>query len=325
MSDLSAGCFGKLPIYPDFIRHNATNTEVSQLDQWFQEGIQFSKLRLGQEWPETFSRAESWNFLFYPDHARHFLLGVYGPSRDQGGRLYPFFIFLRIEYAPSQLPLYFAPSYFSSFLNKARGILQNGWKDMDLKTFISGIGAIELNMDENIAETRERYLHYLRENTSREFWTGLFGDFSHAGKYLVIRNLADILGALRQNPENKFGLGLKFPLMPQPDGETFDIPFWFDMILRSLRHDRLSPVFFWNRNPTLGKPCMLTFLSQPSPKGFLFLMNPDMDSDYWYDLAPENMKEIDRVLNIIEKDQKELLDNETLLLTSFLEAIETFG
>ena len=43
MSATPAGCYGKLPIFADFIRHNYRTPEVEQLDQWFQEGIYFAR------------------------------------------------------------------------------------------------------------------------------------------------------------------------------------------------------------------------------------------------------------------------------------------
>jgi type VI secretion system ImpM family protein len=43
---LSAGCFGKLPIHGDFIRHNV-GPEVDKLDEWLQGGIVSSRTGRG--------------------------------------------------------------------------------------------------------------------------------------------------------------------------------------------------------------------------------------------------------------------------------------
>ena len=170
MSDFAIGCFGKLPIYPDFIRHNASNPEIAWLDQWFQEGILFSKSKLGQGWAETFNKAEPWNFLFHPDNSGHLLLGIFIPSRDQGGRLYPFFLFMRIDHAGFHMPGYFAPAYFSSFLDDAWNMAHGGWKDMDMKAFLSAVEGMCVRIDGDSAATRERYLRHLQDNNVKGFF-----------------------------------------------------------------------------------------------------------------------------------------------------------
>ena len=43
MGAFEVGCFGKLPIYADFIRYNASGPEIQEMDQWFQEGIHSAK------------------------------------------------------------------------------------------------------------------------------------------------------------------------------------------------------------------------------------------------------------------------------------------
>ncbi|MGH9363063.1 MAG: type VI secretion system-associated protein TagF, partial [Thermoanaerobaculia bacterium] len=46
----AAGCFGKLPIFADFIRHNAGGREAGQFDRWLQEGMALSQQVLGRDW-----------------------------------------------------------------------------------------------------------------------------------------------------------------------------------------------------------------------------------------------------------------------------------
>jgi type VI secretion system protein ImpM len=323
MSDFSIGCFGKLPIYPDFIRHNASNKEIVQLDQWIQEGIQFAKIKMGQPWADKFSNSNLWNFLFHCDDAGHFLLGVYLPSRDTGGRLYPFLIFLRVDRSIFQLPLYFAPLFFLTFLNGARDLVQDGWKGMDIKALLSAVANMDYHTTRDFNQIREAYTQYLRDHSSKEFWENIFGDFESPKKYLITRNLSDILAPLRQNHANKFGLSLKFPLITRDSDEDYDIPVWFDMISGFIRHEKTTPVFFWNRSPSENKPCMIASLNLPSSKNFLFLLSPDMESDYWYELASDNTREVERVSKILSKDQKALLDSESMSLADFMRKSET--
>ena len=325
MVDFSPGYFGKLPIYPDFIRHNATSREVSQLDQWFQEGIHFAKSRLGQGWADDFRKAESYNFLFQQEGSEYYLLGIYTPSRDQSGRLYPFFIFLRISKRSFDLPLYFAPVCFSPFLAGSYEIIQGGWEGTDLKSIVSRLEQMSAPLLKDFNPIKEGYLRYLKEQNILSLWRNIFNDFEHAGKYLITHNLTNILQPLRNHSLNRFGLGLKFPLSSRDQAETYDIPFWFDLVIRLLRQDKVSPVLFWNRRGSGNAPSMIAFLNQPSPKNFLLLIRPDMNSDLWYDLVPRDPAEIDRVLPKIDKGQKDLLDNGDISAGAFLAALEAGG
>ncbi|MBI3596641.1 MAG: type VI secretion system-associated protein TagF [Nitrospirae bacterium] len=322
MDYFSLGCFGKLPIHADFIRYNADGMEVRGLDQWFQEGIQFAKSKLGPGWEEEFSKADVWRFVFQVDGSDRFLVGIFAPSRDQGGRRYPFILFLRVDRTRFPGPIYFAPLLFSTFWNRATEAAQTGWKGTELKGFLSAIERLTVPIEKEFELVREAYLGHLQEQTVGDFWTKLLGDFSHPRKYLMDRNLLDILLPMRHNPLNKFGLGLKFPLSLQGAGEGYDIPFWFDMTFRLLKQNKVDPVFFWNRGPTKGMPCMMAFFRRPSAKNFLFLVRPDLDGDSWYDLAPEESGNPENVIGGIGKERRDMLDQGGLSLAAFLEATE---
>ena len=140
MEQLNPGCFGKLPIFADFIRYNATGREIGEMDQWIQKGIQLSKTRLGQNWSKDYDSSTPWNFIYRTENTKGFLLGVYLPGRDQSGRQFPFLIFIRIERSTFKLPGSLAPLLFSGFLTEAMDLAKNGWKGgEDLKSFIAKV------------------------------------------------------------------------------------------------------------------------------------------------------------------------------------------
>lgn len=325
MEYFSIGCFGKLPIYPDFIRLNASSIEVQQLDRWFQEGIHFSRSRLGRDWERDFSKADPWNFVFSPEGSSNFLIGGYIPSQDREGRHYPFFLFLRVEKAAFEVPVYFAPLTFTLFLSRCREMLQADWSGIDLKVFLSDLKLITVAPSEDSVRVQKAYLCQLQDQTISSFWTDLLGDFGHPRKYLLLQSLYDLLQPLKNQPLNKFGLGLKFPLVLMDLKECCDIPFWFELSFRLLGKENGAPVFFWNRNTSKGSPCMLAFFSQPSFKNLLFLIRPDMDGDCWYDLAPLDGRNDRKIMDKVPNALRDLLENRELSLSAFLKAVEGIG
>ena len=84
-----AMCFGKLPAFGDFVRHNAGGRDALAFDQWLQQGLYPARLQLGHAWESSFRAAPSYNFLFSPENSEGFLLGLLQPSHDRGEQTAP--------------------------------------------------------------------------------------------------------------------------------------------------------------------------------------------------------------------------------------------
>jgi type VI secretion system protein ImpM len=319
----SFGCFGKLPIHSDFIRFHASGEEVRALDQWLQEGITVAHSRLGKRWEADFAQADPWNFVFQAEGTDAFLVGVLIPSRDQAGRSYPFFLFLRVDRKRFGGPIQFAPITYASFLTEAARLARGGGEGLRLKEFLDSLGRLELPMpDEGAPATDEAaYRRFLEEEKSEGFWSALFGTFEHPKKYLIDQNLAAILGPMRRAGSNRLAFGLKFPLIASEKNSGHDIPFWSDLVARMLKRPAAGLTFFWNRMPAKGAPWMMLFLGPPAPKSFLSLIRPDLDGEIAYDLAPEGGAELPAVKEKADPGHRAILENGERTLASFLEAI----
>jgi len=113
---LSAGFFGKLPARGDFVRHGLPGTLVSALDGWCQRVLPASQARLGDGWTDAWMEAPIWRFLLPtgscgPGAAA----GLWLPSTDKAGRLFPLIIALA---APTWREL----ARCGAFLEAAEGI-----------------------------------------------------------------------------------------------------------------------------------------------------------------------------------------------------------
>jgi type VI secretion system protein ImpM len=325
MGNGTFGCFGKLPIHSDFIRFRASGEEVRALDQWLQEGLLAAKSRLGRGWEADYSQADPWNFVFQVEGTDSFLIGSLVPSRDQAGRSYPFFLFLRVDRKRFAAPIQFAPITYASFLDEATTLARSGGSGMRLKEFLDHLERLNLPIPDDRAAVadEEVYRRFLQGESSRVFWTTLFGEFEHPKKYQVDQNLLAILGPMRGTSSSKLGFGLTFPLIAADKNRGEDIPLWIDLIARMLKRTPTGLNFFWNRMPTKGIPWMMLFLGPPSAKSFLSLISPNLDGGTAYELAPETAVELPAAKEKVDARRRAILENGEMSLAAFLEAIGT--
>ncbi len=316
----SLGCFGKLPIHSDFIRYQASGEEIRALDRWFQEGIYFAKSKLGASWQETFLNAASWRFIFHLPKSKAFLVGVVMPSRDRSGRTYPFVVFLRVDKKTYGAPLTFAALSFGLFLETAQRFAKEGWADTNLQGLIKGLEQMAIPAPEDLETVKIDYLKQLQEQSTRQFWTALFGDFSDPRKYLLDKNLDDLLKPMQNYPSRQLKFGLKFPLFSQDSlkkgTEGFDIPYWFERVFRALKKED-DPILFWHRNTDSGCPALLSFFSFPTQKQFLSLLRPELLHDAWFNLVSEDVRDSQKAASSIQAQRKRLLDEGEVSMAAF--------
>lgn len=89
----TAGYYGKIPSRGDFVGHGLAAATRDAMDAWCQRVIPGSQARLGSDWAPAWMEAPIWRFRlaadrFGPDP----VAGVWLPSTDRAGRLYPLII-----------------------------------------------------------------------------------------------------------------------------------------------------------------------------------------------------------------------------------------
>lgn len=89
-SGSTAGIYGKLPGYGDFIFRNLKAGFINPWDEWLQHFISASKEQIGDDWLNVYLTSPIWRFVFSPgviDSNVH--AGVMLPSVDRVGRYFP--------------------------------------------------------------------------------------------------------------------------------------------------------------------------------------------------------------------------------------------
>ncbi len=264
-------CFGKLPIFADFIRHNANAPEIGALDQWFQEGITVAR-QTNRAWDPEFAKAPPTRFVFVSPETGRLVIGLWIASVDKPGRRYPFILYRISEQPPLGREGVLAPILYSDFFRQAEELAVGGWKGSDLKSYLARIDALSYYVE--LEAARKKYAEYLAGKTNRDLWTGLLGSFEDPRKYAIVQNLHELIVPLRMGTQSRIAPALRFPRLP-----GIDPTLWMDLALRMTGRPTLPPLTLWSAN------AFSIVFNELSPKYFVPLVRPDLRTEHVCDLT----------------------------------------
>jgi len=85
-----AGFYGKMPSKGDFVHRGTDRDALQKLDDWFQQGLNFSKETLGDGWLERYQVAPIWRYYLSPGVVdENAWTGVWIASIDKVNRNFP--------------------------------------------------------------------------------------------------------------------------------------------------------------------------------------------------------------------------------------------
>lgn len=266
--------FGKIPVHGDFVRRNANGAAVRAMDAWVQEGLYYAKTRLRAPAESDYADAGASAF-FYHDGSSGPLLGVLHPSWDRVGRAYPFVVLAEAGgplTRPADVPVQYS-DFFDRAAAVARAAAAGSFAPPDLAAQADRIGAPLSRGDASFAR-------FLQETPLPKFWERLWGHADDTRKYLLFKNLIDIVPPLRGRLPKSYPLVLRFPLGTDGRCPGFDAKFWLETVRRLLGATDVQPSFFWSLDGSATRrPFLLLTLRPPPPALFAFLFFADPASD----------------------------------------------
>jgi len=318
-SHFPAGCFGKLPQFGDFVKHNASSGEMLAFDQWLQQGMQFAQRHFNQSWDQAYQQAPAYHFLFYADRPARLLLGLLQPSCDKSMRKYPFWISLTVEKTKlSEAVVSALPAAFSTFFAQARQLLHNVRNELERRDLGGRIEKLKVEFPGALdAEARE-HQSQLTAMTSEHLWRGLFDRFDDRRKYLLFKNLTEILLPYRGRDAAKLMLGLRFPLMADAARREHEVNFWLQATQQLLRDPDFLPLLFWSAPEGKKRPYLFLFFRPPAVKNFVQLVQPDLPSDIICELEEEGRDKIDSARSALLAPFHALLETPAMTLRTVL-------
>jgi type VI secretion system protein ImpM len=270
---LTPGCYGKVPIHGDFIRHNVTGTEIDQLDQWLQAGILSSRQVLGAAWDASFDASKPQRFLYRSPGGRT-IAGVIAASKDKPGRRFPFLVYTPLDpkIAPGDATV--LPAALEPFFQAAETEMLTGWQGKDLKSYLAQVDALSLPSD--LDAGRKSILHLVAEGTNQSLWGALFGNPTDFRKYLLINNLVE---TVRPAAVPKYALRI-----PRVSAGA-EVSFWLEVCRKLGRRDQLPTLSLWGPGRGDEQGGLTLILDELQSKYFLPLWWPERANNLLFPLA----------------------------------------
>lgn len=265
--------FGKVPAHGDFVRGGAGGGGVRALDAWVQEGLYTARQRLGAGIAAAYARAGAFGFLV-DDGASGPLVGVLHPSRDRVGRAYPLVIVAEVNGtvpSPDEVPTHYA-DLFARAGAVARAGAAGVYAPTELAARVAALGPPGARPPDG--PSFDRFLH---DTPVRAFWTYLWGHPDDTRKYLLFKNLLEIVPPLRGRLPERLPLVLRFPLGGAGPPRALAVRVWLEVVRQLLGGTAVQPSLFWSLDGEDG--FLLLTLRPPQPELFTFLFSADTGSD----------------------------------------------
>ncbi|MBN8588003.1 MAG: type VI secretion system-associated protein TagF [Rhodothermia bacterium] len=305
-------CFGKMPAFGDFVRVQATGSDVNQFDQWLQEGIFSGKQHRAPEWDLLWRKAADHHF-FYPDATSHrFITGRIQTNRDKAGRLFPISFGIRGELQGLNhnllpaLVLAFHPAY-----RKVAELMEQPFTDLGFPLVEQMVRTIPIPDHVFFSQAQNHLKLFLDTTTQASFWFGIYGDFKDYRRMDLWHQLFNFIHFARMEKNKKLP-GIVLPLSASETVVATEVAFWLSTILR-LWGAPVFPTFFWSIPKIKGARRLLVFFDKPSPEAFLALLDNELGLPVVYPMGYGTI-----VGQAIPYHTREALENPALSLAQLI-------
>jgi len=279
------GYTGKLPAFGDFVRSNVSSPAAKVFEQWLSEGLAQFPARVGNGWEKSFDAGQNFGFAVNGGDPNSFLVGLSIPSRDRGGRRYPFSLFSAAQAGPEGELFFLLPVAFGLFLEKARQAINESWPSSVDSIYGAKISPLVSTLPRYFKDSQQQFESYLEEKTLGDFWRGLFDSFEVPEKYLLLDNLLKTILPLRRQEAGRFNFALQFPIRGESPGEAgLETAFWIFLCQKILAKPAVPIQAFWNLSagPNSG---LFLFFRPPEAKFFPYLLMPGLENNFIWNLA----------------------------------------
>lgn len=310
LESLSAGFFGKLPEFSDFIKYNASGKEILVLDNWIQEGLTLAKIKYKNEWKIYYNNCSKIYFIYPYAGTDNITLGIIYPAKDKSGRSYPFIMFVNISKSfISGLRCYLIPSAFEQVYNSFNNIVDsnNSTEDLtNLKFLTTSVKIEELNIS-SLNDEYSRFImakhlgdiiNFKGESSIR--LTDLFLDRINILEHLCVINF------LSNSNEQK---------------DSHLVGFYIDLMQRLFKETESIPGIFWIHKNNHSGFLILSF-TKPSPKDFIDLIFYESFVDIEQNNGNHKIAQTQKSLNSFFRSNT-LIDSSTSLI-DFLNSIRNY-
>jgi type VI secretion system protein ImpM len=279
------GYTGKLPAFGDFVRAGVASPAARVLEKWLSDGLLQFPAIVGNGWEASFDSGRRFGFILNAGEPGSVLVGLSIPSKDRGGRRYPFSLFSAAQAGPEGEFFYLLPVAFGPFLEKGSATLSEVWPSSVDAIYGDKISPLTSSLPRYLKDGQGAFDGYLESQSLGDFWQKLFGSVEALEKYLLLDNLFKSLIPLRRQDFGRFNFILQFPVHADSTQEAGrQAAFWIYLCQRILSRPKLPLQAFWNFSSEEGGGCFL-FFRFPEGRFFPYLLIPGLDNNFIWNLA----------------------------------------
>jgi type VI secretion system ImpM family protein len=210
-------------------------------DAWVQQGLVAARRELGTG-RDALEADRTRCFFVEVPNTPHALAGALRPSRDRSGRRYPFLVAVEIEKRQLEGPRIPSwPDRYDAFFRTAAALVDDAvdgrLADAELAGALHRLRAVYDRTPFPVD-----YEFRLRQAASSDLWARTWGDAEDGRKYIVVKNLTEVLAQAGRSA--KLPSAIRLPL-PQP-ARGLDVSFWLETCWRLLGTTPDAPAFFWS-------------------------------------------------------------------------------
>lgn len=315
-SDVRTGFMGKIPARPDFVRHQASATDIMLLDQWIHEGIAYLARRFPADWKERLEGFSRINSYIGGEGATSTLCGVIRASHDKSGRQHPFIDFATCSNTQLVQSLPYISMRFSAFFIQGGNLHDQDGSDLDIDRLVQQSNELGRLIPKFVEAT---YVQQRAESwagkSSAEFWQSILPGASTVARLNFARDVLQTLKMAASRGPERITWGIRLPISGG-DASTAIVSFWLSLFVGVLGNHKWRPYVFWNPN-NKGASSLTMYFRSPNASSFAQLISPEVDEGGVVDVLRrplENLAEISstRLRNLAEIDTlswSEMLEN----------------
>lgn len=284
------GCFGKLPIYDEFIRHNVCGRPVIELDEWIQQGYSHHSRVCQTRHDKTELHNYTYHYVFSGKGAESStVIGTLMGSHDKAGRQYPFVIFKILsnqdtENLESTLPCAYRPFYENALTLCTTDLSLQPINMLKKRVNSLNVGGGHVSR----SFLMEAEVNALEKITREEFWDEMLGESDKDKAPLYIEVMRELLATVARKSPLRTSWGIEIPL-PAKKNNQAHVSFWLRMAQIVLGNRGWRPHYIWGDINNAEKQSLYIFFRPVTPIFFSHLLGHRVDNGVLINLEKESV------------------------------------
>jgi type VI secretion system protein ImpM len=282
-SQSRASCCGKLPIHPEFIRHNLSMRETLAFERWLQEGVADITRSHPKGWPPVYRFFPVHHFVLSGSEQEATLIGALVSSRDKSGRVYPFSVFTTITDTLFQKNRATLPLVHRDFFRQSDAFIESAPDMASVPALTRKLEKLEIDtLRRRQRELLKRQIRLMEKIPMKHYWAGLGSPVTERERFWCA--FYDVMRSVQKRRATRTNWGIRIPI-PAVNDQTPFVIFWVLMAESILEDQSWRAHYFWHNGADGRHACVVLFFRPPPPSYLAPVLNHKLDNNAVFDLA----------------------------------------